>query len=125
MQKFSLLALGVVAPFLGCVALSSLEASTSQESAAVERLGADEATADEAIRALVAEGEDAIPLLREALSHPDPLVRARAKEALGKITGQWGGGKGLVWKRSLKEAAGGEKPLMVLHLFGRFDEEFC
>ncbi|NRA97719.1 MAG: hypothetical protein HRU14_16100 [Planctomycetes bacterium] len=51
------------------------------------------------------------------------------KEQLRKIaqtTGQWGGDlNGLIWKRSVKAAVNETKPIMVLHLFGKLDEEFC
>ena len=92
---------------------------------ALERLGADEATAREAIAEFVTLGEVALPELREAATHEDALVRRRAKTAIGRITGQWGSGAGLKWKRSVAEAAGQGKPILVLHLFGKFDEEFC
>ena len=92
---------------------------------AISRLGADEATAREAIVELAARGESALPDLKAAAAHEDPLVRRRAKTAIGRITGQWGSGAGLKWKRSVPEAAGQGKPVLVLHLFGKFDEEFC
>ncbi len=92
---------------------------------AIDRLGADEATAREAIAEFANRGEAALPELRAAAAHEDPLVRRRAKTAIGRITGQWGSDRGLVWKRSLDEATGRGKPVMVLQLFGKFDEEFC
>ena len=92
---------------------------------AIDRLSGDEATAREAIVALVQRGDAALPELRNAAAHEDPLVRRRAKTAIGRITGQWGSDTGLHWKRSLGEATGKGKPVMVLHLFGKFDEEFC
>ncbi|HKS16159.1 MAG TPA: HEAT repeat domain-containing protein [Planctomycetota bacterium] len=92
---------------------------------AIDRLGADEATAREAIAEFANRGEAALPELRTAAAHEDPLVRRRAKTAIGRITGQWGSGPGLHWKRSLGNATGQGKPIMVLQLFGKFDEEFC
>jgi len=92
---------------------------------AIDRLGADEATAREAIAGFANRGEAALPELRAAAAHEDPLVRRRAKTAIGRITGQWGSGPCLHWKRSLGEATGHGKPVMVLQLFGKFDEEFC
>lgn len=92
---------------------------------AIDRLAGDEATAREAIAELANRGETALPELRVAAAHEDPLVRRRAKTAIGRITGQWGSDRGLVWKRSLDEATGRGKPILVLHLFGKFDEEFC
>jgi len=91
----------------------------------VDRLRADEATAREAINELVNLGEASIPALRSAAADSDPLVRRRAKTALGRITGQWGSDGRLRWKRSIEEATGQGKPILVLHLFGKFDEEFC
>ena len=92
---------------------------------AIQRLGADEATAREAIAEFAKRGEAALPELKSAAAHEDPLVRRRAKTAIGRITGQWGSGGRLSWKRSLEEATGKGKPILVLQLFGKFDEEFC
>lgn len=92
---------------------------------ALDRLGGDEATAREAIAEFVNRGESALPELRIGAAHEDPLIRRRAKTAIGRITGQWGSASGLSWKRSVEEAAGKGKPILVLHLFGKFDEEFC
>ena len=91
----------------------------------IDRLAGDEATAREAIAELVSRGESALPELKAAAAHEDALVRRRAKTAIGRITGQWGSGSGLAWKRSLVEATGQGKPILVLQLFGKFDEEFC
>jgi len=47
-------------------------------------------------------------------------------KALAGITGQWGGSlDGLRWRRSVHSALNDKRPLMVLQLFGRLDEEFC
>lgn len=92
---------------------------------ALDRLAGDEATAREAIAEFANRGEAALPELRIAAAHADPLVRRRAKTAIGRITGQWGSDRGLSWKRSIEEATGQGKPILVLHLFGKFDEEFC
>lgn len=92
---------------------------------AIDRLAADEATAREAIAEFANRGRDALPELRTAATHEDPLVRRRAKTAIGRITGQWGSDTGVCWKRFVEEATGQGKPILVLHLFGKFDEEFC
>ena len=91
----------------------------------IDRLRSDEATAREAINVLVNLGEASVPALQIAAADPDPLVRRRAKTALGRITGQWGSECRLRWKRTVEEAAGRGKPILVLQLFGKFDEEFC
>ena len=91
----------------------------------IDRLAGDEATAREAIAEFANRGEAALPELRTAAAHEDPLVRRRAKTAIGRITGQWGSDPCLNWKRSLDQATGKGKPVMVLQLFGKFDEEFC
>ena len=92
----------------------------------------DAAIADEVVRSYVLRGEDALAELRELSEHEDAAVRARARTAIGRITGQWGAdGSGIVWGRDFAaavEAAEHERkdrPLMLLHLFGNFDEEFC
>ncbi|MEM7262067.1 MAG: hypothetical protein AAF488_08755 [Planctomycetota bacterium] len=82
--------------------------------------------AAEAMREYVERGEEAVPELVSLAESNDLLVRSRAHRTLGKITGQWGShGDGIYWKRSVEEAKGGDRPLIVLHLFGNFDEEFC
>src|SRR5437870_2032179 len=54
----------------------------------------------------------------------------RAEVERAQVTGQWGGPlDGLRWRRSVESAvaeqvaAAKPKPLLVLHLFGKFDEE--
>lgn len=82
--------------------------------------------AREAIAEYVAAGEESIPELVALAESDHLLVRSRARIAMGKITGQWGShGDGIQWKRSVADAVGGDRPLLVLHLFGNFDEEFC
>ncbi len=90
-----------------------------------DQLRGDEPTAEEAIRAFVARGEAALPDLKAATADADPLVRRRAKTAIGRITGQFGSETGLIWKRSMKDAVGHGKPIVLLHLFGELDKEFC
>lgn len=107
------------------LALSAVGSGCATSNVEVHPLGRDEAVAREAIEGYVKKGETALPELRELAKSDDPLVRRRAKTALGRITGQWGEDGKIVWQRSVAEAAGGDKPLMVLHLFGKFDEEFC
>ncbi len=86
----------------------------------------DGAVAAEAIQHFADRGEDALPELRAALAAAeDPRHRRRIRTALGRITGQWGSDGGILWKRSLAEATGGDRPILLLQLFGRFDEEFC
>src|SRR5687767_1001634 len=91
---------------------------------ALSGLRGDDATALAAGATLRSLGEAALPGLRLLAKDADPRVQARAKELLGQITGQWGGG-GLLWERSLEAAMHRDKPILVLHLYGRFDEEFC
>ena len=59
----------------------------------------------------------------------DPRLKSRARTALGRITGQWGSQTDVIWKRSLaeavKESKATGKPILMLHLFGKLDEEFC
>lgn len=82
--------------------------------------------AEEAIREYVEVGVDSIPELRELVESEDLLIRSRAKRALGRITGQWGSlGDGIHWHRSFDAALNQDRPILLLHLFGRFDEEFC
>ena len=102
-----------------------LAAAACSQPTALDRLREDDATAREAIGEFARRGEAALPELRAAAGDPDPKFRRRVKTAIGRITGQWGDGSGLVWTRSHAEAVGKGKPILVLHLFGKFDEEFC
>jgi hypothetical protein len=74
-------------------------------------------------------GSKAIPLLREAMASDSKTLSRRALELMAKITGQWGSGGGILWKRSFAEAsleaAAAGRPILLMHLFGKFDEEFC
>ena len=85
----------------------------------------DREVANQAIAACVAKGEDFLPQLREWSASDDPRLRVRARSAIGQITGQWGSQTDLVWGRSFEEAKGKGKPIMLLQLFGKLDEEFC
>ncbi len=111
----------MILPITACAASYNSSYTTTD----TDRLRGDEATAREAIHGLVQQGPDAIPELRLALQDKDPKVQRRARTALGRITGQWGSEDGLIWQRSVESAKNTDKPLMVLHLFGNFDEEFC
>jgi hypothetical protein len=104
---------------------SLLLAQDPPDRSAYAGLTKDEETAKEAIRAYVEKGESSLPMLRAALKDEDPAVRRRARTALGRITGQWGSDGGILWQRSLDEAKSKGKPILVLQLFGKFDEEFC
>ncbi len=107
------------------LAFASLIALCACSQDPLRGLRADEETAKETIAGFVARGEAAVPALKSAIEDPDPAVRRRVKTALGRITGQWGGDGRLVWKRCLEEAIGHGKPILVLQLFGKLDEEFC
>ncbi len=83
-----------------------------------------------AAEAYLARGEAAIPELREALKDPDARTRKRVRGVLSKLSGQWGSdGDGILWKTSfdaaMAEARRRDLPILVLNLFGRFDQELC
>ena len=111
---------------LKLVALSAvLTAGIQADTTVLDRSQADK---------LVALGEEALPELRSYLKSDDHASRLRAKTSIGRITGQYGSETDLIWSRSMKEALEkrsltspevDEKPIMLLHLFGSLDEEFC
>lgn len=78
---------------------------------------------------ILAMGKDALPMLREAMASDSKKTSRRALELMAKITGQWGSGAGILWKRSyaqaLEESKRTGKPVLLLQLFGKLDEEFC
>ena len=89
---------------------------------------ADDAIASQARSIFLEKGAESLPELRKHSRSDNPRLRARANDLLGKITGQYGSAVDLIWNRSLAEAvkaSQGEKPILFLHLFGKFDEEFC
>jgi hypothetical protein len=100
-------------------------APTAAEPAAFAEFRGRPSEIEAAVSAWAAKGEAALPELKAGLESDSVSVQTGCRRAMALITGQWGGKGGLVWKRSVKEAQGGDKPLMVLHLFGQFDEEFC
>jgi len=75
------------------------------------------------------EGQKLLSTLRQWFASDDPRLKACARTALGRITGQWASQIDLVWERSLDtaviKATQDNKPIMVLQLFGKLDEEFC
>jgi len=79
----------------------------------------------QAIQSWIVKGPDALPELRSLAKSDDPRLATRAKEVIGGITGHWGSQVDLIWHRSLAEATGKKKPIILLQLFGNLDEEFC
>ena len=111
MKWLTLFVLAILGQFL-----SAAEIPLSSPDAAVGR---------QAIQSYIAKGTDALPELRKLSRSPDPRLAVRAKEAIGGITGHWGSQVDLIWKRSLKDATGNGKPILLLQLFGNLNEEFC
>ncbi len=118
----------------GAALLSSGSGGEAQDPApqdrvltAIERLRGEAEGAKEAIQQLVNLGETALPKLRAAAG-TDPVFLKRVKTVISRITGQWGSDGRLIWKRSMEEARKSNvkgRPILVLQLFGKFDEEFC
>lgn len=100
-------------------------------------MAADAALANEAVAACAAKGTGFLPQLRKWAASDDPRLRLRARSAIGRITGQWGSQTDLVWGRNFeltvaKTSAVAKrdpqkvgKPIMLLHLFGSLNEEYC
>ena len=92
-------------------------------------MSADKSIASGGIDSCVSQGKAMLPKLRKWAGDEDPRLKARARTALGRITGQWGSQTDVIWKRSLakaiEESKATGKPILMLHLFGKLDEEFC
>ena len=92
-------------------------------------MSADKSIASAGIDSCVSQGKAMLPKLRKWAGDEDPRLKARARTALGRITGQWGSQTDVIWKRSLakaiEESKATGKPILMLHLFGKLDEEFC
>jgi len=89
----------------------------------------DAAIANAAIDSCVSDPKALLPKLREWAGDPDPRLKVRARTAFGRITGQWGCQTDVMWKLSMKDALVESKktgkPILMLHLFGKLNEEFC
>jgi len=117
-------------PAIGaCLLLATLAACSSPRTAEASMPFAEFRGAPEVARMAVSDwvqkGPDAIPELQAGMQTDSAKVKRYCMEALAKITGQWGWDDNLMWQRDVAEAGKLGKPLMVLHLFGNFDEEFC
>ncbi|MFT6794855.1 MAG: hypothetical protein ACJAR1_002871 [Rubritalea sp.] len=92
-------------------------------------MSADPAIANAAIDSCASDAKALLPKLRVWAGDPDPRLKVRARTALGRITGQWASQTDVIWKLSmedaLKESAKTGKPILMLHLFGNLNEEFC
>ena len=119
-MKKSAGALALIALLAGCQSTPSADPPRL-----FEEFRGDPGVARTAVGHWVEKGTAAIPELKIGLTDDSVKVQRYSTEALARITGQWGWQDGLLWKRSVAEANGLERPLMVLHLFGKFDEEFC
>jgi len=89
----------------------------------------DSREAREAVNLCVSKGKEMLPMLQRWTLADSIKLRMRAKDAIGKITGQWGSHTDLIWHTNIetaqKEAKKLNKPLLVLQLFGNLNEEFC
>lgn len=114
-------------PWAATVALLAACSNTQQSDPAdpFAEFRGDAGVARTAVSKWVERGEAAIPELQAGLREDSAKVQRYCTEALAKITGQWGWNDGLLWQRSVEDAKALGKPMMVLHLFGNFDEEFC
>jgi hypothetical protein len=77
---------------------------------------------------LLRRGPEALPMLRDAMRSRDRVLARRALDLVAKISGQWGSDGGILWRRSLGEAVESNpegRPILLLQLFGRLDEELC
>lgn len=115
----------IVLPLLTCLLLVVSHAEDIPVEIEQGMLSADREVALQAVAACVEKGVSVLPQLREWSGSDDPRLRLRARMALGRITGQWGAQTDLIWGRSFEKAKGQGKPILLLHLFGKLDEEFC
>ncbi len=92
-------------------------------------MSTDAEIATAAIDSCASDAKTFLPKLREWAGDPDPRLKVRARTALGRITGQWASQTDVIWKLSMKDAlaesAKTGKPILMLHLFGNLNEEFC
>jgi len=111
--------------FMFYVLVGCVFGEVSFEKVRVGLSSGDQSEAAAAVDSCVEAGEEVLPKLREWAGDVDPRLKSRARHALGRVTGQWGSQTGVIWKRSMADGVNGDKPLLVLHLFGKLDEEFC
>ena len=106
-------------------ALLFLAGCAADEKEPFEEFRGSEAAREEAVLTWAGKGEAAIPELKKGLADDSSNVKLGCRRALALITGQWGWDDGLMWERDIETAKKAGKPIMVLQLFGKFDEEFC
>lgn len=108
---------------------ASLFANDDVESIKQGLQSADRSVSSAAIDSCVDKGREMLPQLREWAADSDPRLKARARAALGRITGQWASQTDVIWqtdfKKAVEKATAEKKPMLVLQLFGKLDEEFC
>ena len=109
----------------GCLLFGCAQTQTDEAPQPFAEFRGTQEVARTAVSKWVQKGESSIPEIKAGLEVDSAKVQRYCMEALAKITGQWGWQDGLLWKRSVAEAKELGKPMMVLHLFGNFDEEFC
>jgi len=89
----------------------------------------DPSLAQSAIDTCVAKGKEMLPQLRTWATDDDPRLKLRARTALGRITGQYAAQTDLIWEldfeKAVEKAKKEKKPILMLHLFGKLNEEFC
>lgn len=122
---------------LGLSFTGMAETATTHKKLLDGLMAADPALANEAVAACAAKGTAFLPQLRKWAANDDPRLRLRARSAIGRVTGQWGSQTDLVWGRDFKQATAQAsalakknpdamgKPIMLLHLFGSLNKEYC
>lgn len=89
----------------------------------------DASIAQAAIDTCTSKGKEMLPQLRKWASDDDPRLKLRARTALGRITGQFAAQTDLIWEldfdKAVEKAKAEKKPILMLHLFGKLNEEFC
>lgn len=121
-------------PFLSLLAIGFSFLLVNTSSANLENIKSGLSSSDSKILSATLDtcstkGKEILPQLRKWAVSDDPRLKANARTALGKITGQWASQNDLLWQTNFDQAVElakkENKPIMLLHLFGRLDEEFC
>ena len=89
----------------------------------------DASIANAAIETCINNQKEMLPQLRKWATDNDPRLKLRARTALGRITGQFASQTDLMWEldfdQAVAKAKQAKKPILLLHLFGKLNEEFC
>ena len=112
-----------------CFTIILIATATTIADIKTDLMNHDASIANAAVETCINNAEDMLPQLRKWATDNDPRLKLRARTALGRITGQFASQTDLMWELDFEQAVAkakqANKPILLLHLFGKLNEEFC